>query len=88
MTEDEARAALRTWIAERNPDVDPAELADDTPLIERRYLTSLQIADLMVFIESLRQAPIDPVVLRPGIFRSVDAICGSFFASPDRSDGS
>jgi hypothetical protein len=82
VTEDEARAAIRNWIAERNPDVDPTDVADDTPLIERRYLTSLQIADLMVFIESLRQAPIDPVVLRPGVFRSVDAIYGTFFRTP------
>ncbi|MFN2502843.1 MAG: hypothetical protein ABR540_01170, partial [Acidimicrobiales bacterium] len=79
MTEAEARAALRNWVAARNPDVDPAELTDDTPLIERRYLTSLQVADLMVFIESLRQAPLDPTALRPGVFRSIDAIHGAFF---------
>jgi chorismate-pyruvate lyase len=80
VTEAEARQALRSWIAERNPDLAAGELADDTPLIERRYLTSLQVADLLVYIEELRQEPIEPASLRPGAFRSIDAIHSAFFS--------
>ncbi len=80
MTEPEVRDALRRWVRERNPDLPPDEPADATPLIEHRYLTSLQVADLLVHIEQLRQAPVDPAALRPGTFRSIDAIYGAFFA--------
>ena len=75
----DVRDALRAWVAERNPGVDPARIADDTPLIEARYLTSLQIGELLVFIEELRRAPVDPGSLKPGVFRSLDAICATFF---------
>lgn len=73
------RDALRAWVREHNPDVPDGEPADDTPLIERRYLTSLQVADMLVFIEELRQSPIDPARLRPGVFRSIDAVHAAFF---------
>ena len=80
MTEADVREALRSWIAERNPDLPAGEPSDETPLIERRYLTSLQVADLLLFIEQLRQEPIDPASLRPGAFRNIDAIHSAFFS--------
>jgi len=79
MTESEERDALREWIRARNPDVPTGEPADDTPVIERRYLTSLQVADLLLYIEELRQAPVDPRRLTAGVFRSIDAIHATFF---------
>lgn len=78
MTEAQARQALREWVAAANPGVDPAQIGDDSPLIERRWLTSLQVADLLVFVEELRRSPVDPAVLRPGVFRSIDAIYAAF----------
>lgn len=75
----EVRDALRTWIREQNPDVPAGEPADDTRIIERRYLTSLQVADLLLYIEDLRQAPIDPSRLKPGVFASIDDIYAAFF---------
>ncbi len=83
MTETEVRDALRRWICEHNPEAPAAEPADDTPLIERRYLTSLQVADLLLFIEQLRQSPLDPGRIRPGVFRSIDAIYVAFFSPAD-----
>ena len=71
--------ALRAWIREHNPDVPAGEPADDTPLIERRYLTSLQVADLLLYIEELRQVPVDPIRLKPGVFASIDSIHAAFF---------
>ena len=79
MTGAEERNALRTWIRERNPDVPPGEPTDDTRIIERRYLTSLQVADLLLYIEELRQSPVDPSRLRPGVFATIDAIHAAFF---------
>ncbi len=73
------KQALRQWVLERNPSLREADLADDTPLIERRYLTSLQVPDLLLFIEQLRGTPVDAGRLKPGVFRSIDAIHGAFF---------
>jgi hypothetical protein len=79
VTSSDVRAALRAWVAERNPGVAPEAIADDTPLIEARYLTSLQIGELLLFIEELRRSSIDPASLKPGVFRSLDTICATFF---------
>ena len=37
---------LRTWILEHGRRIEAAELRDDTPLLERRILTSLQLAEM------------------------------------------
>ena len=75
-----SKDALRRWVLERNPELDEADLSDDTPLIERRYLTSLQVADLLVFLEELRGTPIDASGLKPGVFRSIATISEAFLA--------
>ena len=75
-----SRDALREWIRQRNPDIPPGEPADGTRIIERRYLTSLQVADLLLYIEELRQAPVDPSRRKPGGFASIDSIPAAFFA--------
>jgi hypothetical protein len=53
---------------------------DGTPLISSRLITSLQVLDLVLFIEELQGAPIDARMLRPQAFRDIDAICATFFA--------
>ena len=73
-----SKEALRRWVLERNPQLEDSELSNDTPLIERRYLTSLQVADLLVFLEELRGEPVDPTRLKPGVFRSIDTIHQAF----------
>ena len=75
-----SKEALRRWVLERNPELNDSDLSDDTPLIERRYLTSLQVADLLLFLEELRGAPVDASRLKPGVFRSIDAIHQAFLA--------
>ncbi|HVE99465.1 MAG TPA: hypothetical protein VNA12_09830 [Mycobacteriales bacterium] len=79
MTESEVRAALRGWVRDRSPDA-VTEVTDDTPLISSRIITSLQVTDLLLLIEELRNAPIDPAALRPGVFRDIDTIYATFFA--------
>jgi len=71
------RAALREWILQHGK-VAPAELLDDTPIIERRIVSSVQVMDLILFLEELRGAPIDVERLKPGAFRSIDVITANF----------
>lgn len=75
----DARQALRDWILAATPDSDPAGLTDTTPIIDARYLTSLQITDLILFIEDLRGGEIDIEELTPGTFRDIDTIHRTFF---------
>lgn len=76
MNEVEIRRSIRSWLsnAGRAPAVE-----DHTPLLEQKVITSLQLAELMLYLEELRGRPIDVEELRPGAFRSVDAIWESFF---------
>lgn len=50
----------------------------DTPLVKNRILTSLMILDLILLIEELRAAPLDPASIRPESFRDLAAIANAF----------
>ncbi len=76
--EEAARAAVRRWVLERNPDLPADGLRDDTPLLRDRLVTSVQVLDLLLLVESLRDAPIDPVDLIAGSFADVDTIARTF----------
>ncbi|MBW3565724.1 MAG: hypothetical protein KY459_13470 [Acidobacteria bacterium] len=55
-------------------------LSDSTPLIEEGILTSVQVPDLLLFIEELRGRPVEIDELGPGAFQSIDVIMQRFFA--------
>ncbi|HVM04181.1 MAG TPA: hypothetical protein VM242_03320 [Acidimicrobiales bacterium] len=79
-TEAELRDALRVWVREHSPAPVGDDFSDTTPLIASGHLTSLQVTDLLLFVEELRRAPLDPASLRPGVFRDVDTIYATFLA--------
>ena len=69
---------LRAWILEHGKRIDPIDLRDDTPLLERRILTSLQLADLLLFLEELRGQPVDLEGLSGHAFRDLDSMVKAF----------
>ncbi len=77
------KARLRTWILEHGKRIDAADLHDDTPLLERRILTSLQLADLLLFLEELRDAPVDLEGITGSSFRDLGSMVRSFL--PDEA---
>lgn len=77
-SEAEVRAVLRTWVRAHAGVEVPETLDDHTPLIPNRYLTSLQIAELLLFVEELRGESLDAGSLRPGAFRDIDTIYATF----------
>lgn len=85
MTDAEIRAALRAWVQVRAGDDAPV-VDDTTPLIGSRLITSLQVMDLLLFVEELREEPLDPAALRPGAFRDIDALYETFFSGAPRDD--
>lgn len=78
-TEVEIRSALRDWVVRTNGKVAPEEIRDDTPILEKRIVKSLDVMDLILFLEELSGRPIDVEKLKPGVFRSIDAIWENFF---------
>jgi len=78
-TQAEIRATLRDWVVRTNGKITAAEVLDDTPILERRIVKSLDIMDLILFLEELSGRPIDVEKLKPGVFRSIDAIWENFF---------
>jgi acyl carrier protein len=72
------KQALRDWIVAHNKRVGPSDFDDETPLIQQRIITSLQVLDLVLFLEELTGSPVDVEQLKPGTFHSVNAICATF----------
>jgi acyl carrier protein len=72
---------LRQFVVERSGKVRPDEVADDTPILERRILSSLQVLDLILVIEELSGRALDASRLKPGVFRDVNTIFRNFFAA-------
>lgn len=83
-SEAEVRRALRAWVRSHASVEVPETFDDHTPLIPTRYLTSLQIGDLLVFVEELRGKSLDAGSLRPGAFRDVDTVYATFLRGDDR----
>jgi acyl carrier protein len=80
-TESEVRQTLRDWIVKKNGRIAARDLVDDTPIIERRIISSLQLTDLILTLEKMSGNPIDAEMLRPGAFRDINAIYRNFFTA-------
>ena len=78
-TEAEIRQALREWIVKTSGKIQPQELSDQTPIIEQRIISSLQIMDLILFLEKLRDRSVEVEKLKVGVFRDIDVIYQNFF---------
>jgi acyl carrier protein len=81
-TETEIREALREWIVKTNGKIQPEQLNDETPIIEQRIISSLQIMDLIFFIEKLSAKSIEVESLKVGVFRNINSIYDTFFQVP------
>jgi acyl carrier protein len=78
-TEIEIKADLKNWIVETNGKIQPEQLGDETPIIEQRIVTSLQVMDLIFYIEKLSGKSIEVESLKVGVFRNINTIYDNFF---------
>ena len=79
-TEAEFNKALRDWVVKKNGKISPEELNDQTPIIERRIITSLQTLDLILFLEDFTGDAIDVEKLKPGRSTETAQVPGGSFA--------
>lgn len=82
MEEEVIKAKLRDWIVKHSkiPVVD-SRLTHDTPIIEEGYLSSLDIVEFILYIESLRGEEVDIDDLEPEVFTSTNTMYQTFFAA-------
>lgn len=69
---------LRRWILKNARGLTEETLDETTPLLAGRHLTSLQVPELLLFIESLRREPIDVSKLGEGDLKDIRTICERF----------
>ena len=82
MEETAVKLKLRDWIVDRSKiPVSNGEIKDDTQIIEEGYLSSLDIVEFILYIESLLGEEIDMDELEPEMFETTDTMYQTFFAA-------
>jgi hypothetical protein len=78
LSEQEARDAIRSWATSKAKPEASGQIDDATLLFADRYLTSVHVPELLLLLERLRGAPVDPEGLGPGDFRDINTIVRRF----------
>lgn len=79
MNTNETKARLRQWVLDNSKHPGLSGVQDDTEILEKRLITSLQIMDLILYLEHLLGHPVDVSRIQPGAFATVHAIYETFF---------
>ena len=82
--EEHIRASLRKWIVDAADTASLEKVGDDTPLFRSGVLKSVQVTDLILYIEELSERSVNVEQIKPGVFRDIDTIYRHFF-SPDHA---
>ena len=85
MEENEIRDALRSWILERAGATPDRLSSDDMPILDEGLLTSLDVVEFILFIESLREEEVDIEAIEPEVFTNVNTLVEAFFPDAKRA---
>ena len=81
MNEAEVKNKLRSWIISKSKkQVAEDEINDDTPVIESGLLSSLDVVEFVLYIETLLGEEIDLEDLEPEVFTSTNTMYATLFA--------
>ena len=78
MNEQLAKETVRDCLAAVKPETDLTAVADDTPLLEERVISSFDVIDLLLHLEQATGRPIQRSQLVPGSFRDIATIATVF----------
>ncbi len=81
MVEDEIREELRGWILDRASAAEERLSSDELPILEEGLLSSLDIVEFILFIESLRGEEVDIESIEPEVFTNINTLYEAFFES-------
>ena len=79
MAEAEIRSQLRSWILARAGAPQDRLPSDDLPILDEGLLSSLDIVEFILFIESLRGQEVDIEAIEPEVFTNIDTLYQAFF---------
>lgn len=79
MNEGTIKEELKGWIRARAKLAATDALNDDTPILEQGILSSLDVVELVLFIESLRGDEVDIDAIEPEVLTDVDSLYAGFF---------
>lgn len=77
-TENEYKDELLQWVLKVSTKVKPEELTFTTPLIETRIISSMQVMELILFLEKLKGSRVNMKNMKPGAFTNIETIYNSF----------
>ena len=81
MSETEIRNRLRGWILERSGASGERLASDELPILEEGLLSSLDIVEFILFIESLRGEEVDIEAIEPEVFTNINTLYKAFFGN-------
>ncbi len=79
MDEAEVRGQLRSWIVGHAKNPPGADFSDETPILEEGILSSLDIVEFVLYIESLRGDEVDVDDIDPEVFTNINTLWEAFF---------
>ena len=79
MAEAEIRSQLRSWILTRAGAPQDRLKSDDLPILDEGLLSSLDVVEFILFIESLRGQEVDIEAIEPEVFTNIDTLYQAFF---------
>ncbi len=79
------REELRAWILDRSGAGDDRLSQDDMPILDEGLLSSLDVVEFILFIESLREEEVEIDDIEPEVFSNINTLVEAFF--PDAQDG-
>lgn len=77
-SEFQIKELIREWVLSHQRKK-VTQIDDDTPLLGQRILDSLQIMELILYLEELKGSFIDLGSLKPGSFSTINQIYDAFF---------
>jgi|TARA_B110000211_G_scaffold174342_1_gene197001 acyl carrier protein len=86
MDEKTIREELRLWILDRAGAASDRLYSDDQTILDDGLLSSLDIVEFILFIESLREEEVDIEAIEPEVFNCIDTLVEAFF--PDAPSAS
>jgi acyl carrier protein len=85
MEEKQIREALRSWILDRAGATSDRLSSDDMPILDEGLLTSLDVVEFILFIESLREEEVDIEAIEPEVFTNINTLVEAFFPDAKRA---
>lgn len=77
-SEAEYKEELLKWVLKVSTKVKPDELTVTTPLIETRIISSMQVMELILFLEKLKGSRLNMKAVKPGAFTNIETIYNAF----------